>query len=57
MVGRRFPKRELGHALTAGAMAAPAVAYMAWLYKADPVFHSRVETATSSPGTSRAVEA
>jgi hypothetical protein len=49
IVGRRFPVRELGYGLLAALIAAPSVAYMAWLYLTEPVFKARADTATLSP--------
>lgn len=49
VVTRRFPARAFGMAALAGAVAAPSVAYMAWLYASEPVFKARADTATLSP--------
>jgi hypothetical protein len=49
IVGNRFPARELRLALLAALVASPSVAYMAWLYLAEPVFKARADTATWSP--------
>jgi hypothetical protein len=49
-VERRFPKEAVGYGLLTAVVAAPSVAYMAWLYKSDPVFQSRADTATWSHG-------
>ena len=46
---RRFPTREVKTALIAAAIAAPSVLYMLWLYKAEPIFKARADTATLSP--------
>jgi len=48
-VYRRFPLAEVRLALVAAVVAAPSVAYMAWLYLAEPVFKKRADTATLSP--------
>lgn len=53
IVSRRFPAREVGHGLIAGLIAAPSVAYMAWLYATEPVFKARADTATLSPELAR----
>jgi hypothetical protein len=49
-VERRFPARATGLALLAAAVASPSVAYMAWLYKTEPVFKARADTPTLSHG-------
>jgi hypothetical protein len=46
---RRFPVRAVGLALLAAVVAAPSVAYMAWLYLSEPIFKARADTATWSP--------
>ncbi len=46
---RRVPVLELKLALLAAAVALPSVAHMAWLYKTEPVFQARADTATLSP--------
>jgi hypothetical protein len=48
IMGRRFPAKDLGLALIAAVVAAPSVAYMAWLYVVEPVFKARADTATWS---------
>ena len=48
-VERRFPAHSLRMALLAALVASPSVAYMAWLYLAEPVFKKRADTATWSP--------
>lgn len=49
IVTRRFPVRDVGHGLITALVAAPSVAYMAWLYLTEPVFKARADTATLSP--------
>lgn len=48
-MGRRFPLAEVRLAFVAAAVAAPSVAYMAWLYLAEPVFKKRADVPTPSP--------
>jgi hypothetical protein len=45
---RRLPWRALGQAALAGLVATPAVAYMGWLYLAEPVFRERADVPTRS---------
>ncbi|MGV3723975.1 MAG: hypothetical protein ACO1SX_24030 [Actinomycetota bacterium] len=49
IVSRKFPRRELGYALIAAAIAAPSVAHMAWLYLTEPIFKARADTPTLTP--------
>jgi hypothetical protein len=49
VVTRRFPARELGLALLAGAVAAPTVVYMGWFYLTEPVFKARANVPTPTP--------
>lgn len=50
IIGRRFPTAHLKLAVIAGAVTAPTVLYMFWLYQTEPVFRSRADTATLSFG-------
>ncbi len=49
VVEGRVPGRAIASAVMAATVALPSVAYMAWLYLAEPVFRARADTATLSP--------
>ncbi len=51
----RLPWPALKQALIAAAIASPSVLAMAWLYLSEPVFRSRADTQTLTPGFDRYV--